>query len=117
MFAAVEGQDGEAIVESRFDVHGTPPKPVQVLQRVAGVVDLEFGAAEDMFEEQLAAILVVAVADANDRAAAIGQAEQQLLLDLLELAAFDFVVARIARCSRRRTCLCDGRSRASGTRR
>ena len=46
-------------------------------------------------QQQLAAIAVVAVDHVNPRLAEIGQAEQQPLLDLLELARLDHVLPRL----------------------
>ena len=117
MFVTVERHNADVIVQDRFDMHRPRPQGVHVFQRVFGVGDLQFRPAELVLEKQFAAILVVAVRDMDDRASHVGQAEQQPLLDLVELAALDLVVSRVARCSQRRTCCAAGRSRASGTRR
>src|SRR5262245_29669086 len=45
-----------------------------------------------MTQEQLRAVLEVAILDEHDRLAEVGQALQQLLLHFLELAALDLVV-------------------------
>src|SRR5438045_9738637 len=46
-----------------------------------------------MAEEQLAAVLVVGVSDEDEGVAEVGQLEEHLVLDLLELARVDLVVA------------------------
>jgi len=52
---------------------------------------LEFDAGVLVFEIEFAAVFVVAIDDANDGLAAVGEAFEELLFDLGELAAFDFV--------------------------
>ena len=64
------------------------------LERVARVVHLEVDALVLVLEQQLAAVLEVAVLDVDERLAEVGQPEEQLVLHLLELAALDLPVAR-----------------------
>src|ERR1700748_1680766 len=51
----------------------------------------------DVAQQQLAAVLEVAVLDQDHRLAAVGQHPQQLVLHLLELAAHDLPVAAALR--------------------
>src|SRR6478672_138897 len=60
-------------------------------QRVLGVVELQVDPEVLVLQVQLAPVPVVPILDPDDRLAEIGQAEQQALLDLLELAALDLV--------------------------
>ena len=71
------------------------PEAVQVAERVLGVVELQVDPEVLVLQVQLAAVPVVAVLDADDRLAEVGQAEQEPLLDLLELAALDLVASRV----------------------
>src|SRR5438270_9950316 len=56
-------------------------------QRVLRVVELQVDPEVLVVQVELAPVAVVAVLDPDDRLAEVGQAEQQPLLDLLELAA------------------------------
>src|SRR5581483_2533291 len=89
---AVVRQDRTCAVERRFDVHGPAPEPMQVRQRVARIIELQLDAVEVVFQVKLAAVLVIAIDYRDGRLAALGQAEQQPLLDLGKLPAFDLVV-------------------------
>ena len=83
------------VLQHGLDMDRTLPKLVQVRERVLGVVGLQLDAAVAVLEEQLAAVFVVAVLHINDRPADVREVEQQPLLDLLEFAAFDLVVAGV----------------------
>src|SRR4051812_5299957 len=73
----------------------TLPNLEQVRERVLGVVRLQLHAAIAVLQKQLAAILIVGVLHINDRPTDVREIKQQPLFYLLELAAFDLVVARI----------------------
>ena len=88
---SVERQQGGPPVDARLEVDRPRPEAVQVAQRVLGVVELQVDPEVLVLQVQLAAVAVVAVLDPDDRLAEVGQAEQQPLLDLLELAALDLV--------------------------
>ena len=88
---AIEGEDGGGFVHDRFDVDRATPDALQVGERVAGVVVLQFNSLELVLEEQLTAVSIVAVGDVDERSPVIGQAAEQLLLDLWELPRGDFV--------------------------
>ncbi len=51
----------------------TGPKALEVRERIAGIANLQVDPVVDVFQEQLAAVLVIAFADLNDWAADIGQ--------------------------------------------
>ena len=73
-------------------VHRPPPDTHQRRQRAARVVTLEIRPLVAMAQEQLAAVIVVGVLDEDERVAEVGQLEQDLVLDLVELARVDLVV-------------------------
>src|SRR5262245_35527539 len=61
VFLAVEGEHLAALEDDALQVDGALPNPVQVAQRVLGLVELEVGALVLVHEVQLAAVAVVAV--------------------------------------------------------
>ena len=71
------------------------PELVQVAERVLRVVLFQFDPHVFVEQVQLAPIAVVGVLHVDERAAVVGQAVQQLQLDLLELARGDFVVLTV----------------------
>src|SRR5438874_1796568 len=71
------------------------PQLIQVRERVLRVIRLQFDAAVAVFQKQLTAVLIVAVLHINNRPADVGQVKEQPLLDLLELAALDLVIAGV----------------------
>ena len=91
MVRSVERNHGRLLVHDGFDVDGAAPDALQIRQRVAGVVVLQLSPLELVLEIQLAAVFVVAVGHVDERPAVIGEARQQLLLDLLELPRGDVV--------------------------
>ena len=117
VFLAVERQHADFVIKHRFEVDRPFPDAEQVLQRGPSVIQFQFRTVVTMLQKQLASILVVSVADVDQRTSHIGQTKQQLLFDLFKLATLDFVVAGSGRCSRTKTVDAGGRSRASGTRR
>lgn len=68
---------------------------MQVAQRIARIVHLEVDTLVAVAQVQLAAIIVVAIFDIDERLAKVRQPEQQLLLNFLELARRD---SRTGRC-------------------
>ena len=58
---------------------------------LARVVGAEVDALVIVLEEQLAAVVVVRVLDVDERVARVRELEEELLLDLLELARLDLV--------------------------
>src|SRR3954447_11469207 len=60
-------------------------------QRILRVVELQVDPEMLVVEVQLTTVPVVAVLHPDDRLAEVGQAEEQAILDLLELAALDLV--------------------------
>src|SRR5215510_8919921 len=68
-----------------------------VTQCVTGLGAVEIDALVDMAQQQLAAVLEVAVLDHDHRLAAVGQHPEQLVLHLPELAAHDLPVAAALR--------------------
>ena len=89
----VVAQDLAVLRHHRLQVDGALPQPLEVLQRLAGVVHLQVDALVLVAEKQLAAVAVVAVLDVDDRLARIGELEQQSALHLLELPAVNVEVA------------------------
>src|SRR5206468_119453 len=83
------------VFERRFDMNRTLPELVKVREGVLSVVGLQLDAAVAVLEKQLAAVLIVAVLDVNDRPADVREIKQQALFHLLKFAAFDLVVAGI----------------------
>src|SRR5207248_1641851 len=81
-------------VDAREDVDRPLPHARQRLERVARMVHLQIDALVLVLEHELAAVLEVAVLDVDERLPEVGQPEQQLVFDLLELAALDLPVAR-----------------------
>ena len=74
MFVSVKRQNDFGVFQHRLDVNRTLPNLVQVRERVLGVVGLQLHAAKAVFQEQLAAVFVIAVPDINDRPPDVGQA-------------------------------------------
>src|SRR3972149_10015151 len=76
-------------------MRGPPPGLVQIAEGIPGEGEVEVPPLEAVDEIKLAAVLVVGVHDLDQRLAEVGQLEEQPLFDLLEIAAGDFVAARI----------------------
>src|SRR4051794_34202022 len=72
---------------------GPAPDEVHVGERVAGLAQAQVHALVPVPQEQLAAVAVVAVYYKDPRFAEVRQAEQEPLLDLLEVARLDEVLA------------------------
>ena len=56
------------------------------------MIALQVGALVAVAQQELAAVVVVGVLDEDERVAEVGQLEQDLVLDLVELARVDLVV-------------------------
>src|SRR5438876_2268861 len=95
MVAAVEAHQHALAVDAGDDAYGPAPHRLQIDQRVLGVVDAQVDAVVTMREEQLAAVLEVAVDHLDDRLAEVGELLEQLLLHLLELAVEDLPAVRL----------------------
>src|SRR6185312_15113319 len=80
-------------VDLRQQRDRTRPQLRSVAERVACLARIEIRALVDVAQEQLAAVLEVAVLDDDHRLAAVGQHLQELVFHLLELAAHDLPVA------------------------
>src|SRR5262249_16046562 len=93
---AVEGDQPLLVVHHRFEMYRPRPELMDIAHRVAGVVHLEVDALVTRAQIQLAAVVVVAVLDVDKRLAVVGEPEQQLLLDLLELTRSDLVEISVA---------------------
>src|SRR4029079_9998153 len=63
---AVERQKHRTLVRQRFDVHGTMPEAMQVLQGVARLLLIERNPLEPMLEIELAAVRIVRLRDVDD---------------------------------------------------
>src|SRR5262249_11484275 len=90
---AVEGQRGRLAVDDRLQVRRPPPDELDVGQGVGRLVEPEVDARVLLPQEQLAAVAVVAVYYINPRLAEVRQAEEEPLLDFLELAGLNDVLA------------------------
>ena len=95
MFAAVEGERGRLALDDRLQVNRPTPDELQVGQRVFRLVLAQVHSVMFVPQQQLAAVLVVAVHDVDPRLAEVGQTEQQPLLDLVELPRLDDVLPRL----------------------
>src|SRR5215212_6878368 len=91
--AAIVPQDLPLAVDPGEDVGRTFPHPLEVQKRVSRMVQLQIDTFVLVLEQELPAVVEVPVLDVDERLAVVGQAEQELLLHLLELAALDLVVA------------------------
>ena len=91
MIISIEREERRTPVDARLEVDRSRPEAVQVTERVLGVVEPEVHAEILVMQVELAPVAVVGVLDPDDRLPEIRQVEQQPLLDLLELAALDFV--------------------------
>src|SRR5438132_2286769 len=92
--AAVEAHQHALAVDPRDDGHRPAPHRLQVDQRILGVVDAQVDAVVAMGEQELAAVLEVAVDHLDDRLAEVGELLEQLALHLLELAVEDLPAIR-----------------------
>src|SRR5437899_687878 len=79
VIAPVEAEQLALAVDLAEKVDRSLPHPVQVGQRVARVVELEIDALVMMAQQQLGAILEVALFDVNEGLAEVGELEQQPL--------------------------------------
>src|SRR4029079_12428166 len=93
LFLAVEAEHLLLALDDRQQVDRPPPDAHQRGDRRARVVDLQVGPLVAVPHQQLAAVVVVGVLDEDERVAEVRQREQHLVLDLLELARVDLVVA------------------------
>src|SRR5437762_3180917 len=91
MLATVVAQDRRFALDHRRHAHGSFPNADQRAQRFLCVVGAKVDALVLVFQEQLAAVFEVAVLDIDERITRIGELEQELLFDLLELARVDLV--------------------------
>src|SRR5262245_22935468 len=88
---AVERQHGWLAVDQRLEVHRAPPDVLYVSQRIRSVVQTQFHPVELVDEEEFSTIAVISVDYVDPRLPEVGQAEQEPLLDLLELAGINVV--------------------------
>src|SRR6185312_3922176 len=88
---AVEAHHQALAFDPGDEVHRPAPERGHVHERVAGVVHLEIDALILMAEEQLAAILEVAVDDFDVRLAEVRELVQELLFNLFKLSVDDLV--------------------------
>ena len=95
MFGAVEGQHGRLAVDDRLQMHRPAPEELEVGQRVRRLVQAQVDSVVLVPQQQFAAVAVVAVHYIDPRFAEVRQAEQQPLLDFLELARLDDVLPRL----------------------
>src|SRR5207248_7501261 len=95
MVAAVEAHQHALAVDAGDDAYRPAPHRLQVDQRVLRVVDAQVDAVVTVREEQLAAVLEVAVDHLDDGLAEVGELLEQLLLHLLELAVEDLPAVRL----------------------
>src|SRR5205823_6248723 len=70
------------------------PDARQAFERVARVIHFQIRALVLVLEQQLAAVLEVALFDVDERLPEVGEPKEQLVFDLLELAALDLPIAR-----------------------
>src|SRR5687767_15272349 len=89
MLAAVEAHHHLLALDDREEVHGALPYADEALHDLARVVGAEIHALVIVLEEELAAVVVVRVLDVDERVARVRELEEELLLDLLELARLD----------------------------
>ena len=94
---AVVGKAHGDAVDHGLHVDGPAPDPLHVGQRIQRPVELEVDALVLVAQQQLAAVAEIGVLDDDDGLAKVGQAEEELALDGLELAALDdvFLGARV----------------------
>src|SRR5439155_747169 len=95
MIAAVEAHQHALAVDAGDDPYRPAPHRLQVDQRVLRVVDAQVDAVVTVREQELAAVLEVAVDHLDDRLAEVGELLEQLLLHLLELAVEDLPAVRL----------------------
>src|SRR5205085_7485838 len=89
MVAAVESHEDALAVHAGDDGHRPAPYRLQVDERVLGIVDAQVDAVVTVGEEQLAAVLEVAVHHLDDGLPEVGELLEELALHLLELAVED----------------------------
>src|SRR5712691_5987526 len=89
VIAPVEAHQHAFAVYASDDAHRAPPHRLQVRQRVLGIVDAQVGAVVPVREQQLAAVLEVAVHHLDDGLAEVGELLEELRLHLAELAVDD----------------------------
>src|SRR2546430_13664679 len=89
MIAAVEPHEDALPVHAGDDGHRPAPHRLQVDERVFGVVDAQVDAVVTVGEEQLAAVLEIAIHHLDDGLAEVGELLEELALHLLELAVED----------------------------
>src|ERR1700722_17019426 len=90
---AVEAEHLLLALDDGQQVDRAAPDAAERRQSRAGLVDLQVGPLVPMADEELAAVLVVGVLDVDEGVAEVGQREEHLVFDLLELARVDLVVA------------------------
>src|SRR5262245_65263323 len=73
-------------------MHRASPDRLNVPQRLGRVIKLEVNARVLVLEQQLAAVAVIAVYYIDPRFSEVSQAEQEALLDFLEIARLDVVL-------------------------
>src|SRR5688500_20514 len=95
MLLAVKGKCGDVILEHSFDMDWPLPQLEQSGQRIGCIIQLEFDTVEAVFQEQLAAIFIVPIADTDDRSAYVRQIKKQLPFDFVEFPAFNLIVPRL----------------------
>src|SRR5262249_36670736 len=95
MVGTVERQQRRLAVHDGLQVDRPAPDRLDVRQRGRRVIYLQFYTAKFVTQKQFPAIVVVPVHDVDERLAKIRQAEQQPLLDLLEVARLDDVLPHL----------------------
>src|SRR5438105_9147311 len=95
MIAAVEPHQHAFSVDAGDDPDRPAPHRLQLHQGVLRVVDAQVDAVVPVREQELAAVLEVAVDHLDDRLAEVGELLQELLLHLLELAVEDLPAVRL----------------------
>src|SRR5690606_3796303 len=93
---AVVAEELLSLLDGRLDVDGAPPDAGEVGQGVPRALRLERKTGVLVTQVELAPILVVPILDEDDRLPEIRELIEELALDLLEVAALDHVLARLA---------------------
>ena len=81
------GEEPHLVLDAGLEVDGAAPEEAQAAERLDGGADLEVQAVPLVGEEELAAVEVVGVHDVDEGLSGVGEAVEQGLLDLLEVAA------------------------------
>ena len=93
MFFSVKRKQFTLAFDNSLQVHGPGPDREQIFQCVFRVVQAQIDAFVTVFQQQLAAVFVVAVSDVDKRLTEIRQRKQQLFFHALPVPVRDFVDA------------------------